>query len=1067
MLDMSIEVMTELATEVLTSPDKEVRERAAGRLRFLNSFDYWERVKGLLPQCQNNYLRFILCKAMHFIVSNELGPQERKDIQVYVMDYLKAAQDRGEELPVYVKNELYSIYASALHINWRLTVFDEKEKPRGVGLCVVEALSARLPASDVLDFLLEVLTYFAKQEIITCVEKARLAFVNDILPSFFSFSVGQISSCGPRALEVCCTILQVLSTLTPASLITVQGKTDEPIFMGRATSWFPALSLAVQDCSRAILANPTLEASGQCARLLRMASAVDCRSEDGASISLGLGDSFLELSANLLSLYNSTGLSHILQLGCALLVNAFEREKSQGAKYLHSHPFLIERWAEAVSGVLVRWEEDEEELRQELMHLFFTFGDCADLYAALCSDKDEVARLLVNSVTRVSQCYFDNVVAKAHLTEDSYEIRSDMGVMLHNEKTLLPIAEMLFCREIDVYSVIVQRLRSTIEQYGVCVRIRETGDSEGIGELLLSLAVDVQSVCPALTAADASLFLMHVCLSRLSVIISVVAIAVLNNTARSSDELIEIVSQFARELLSMDDKLTSALLESLSLTDLEGDSPESRSMTGMGKVHMGILRALFFFCGCTYESLSEASSEFYEIMTNLLYYVYVHHSDKACLTIDANLLLGKVLMQGVRGFFLASEKMSAVLLAVKGGHIELLRTTSDRLTAEDRKARSGMLTALIFYDEGRHYAGFPTVDFIPFSIARALEVERLNTDPNAMLHDLIAIADGIHQPEVLYWLLDALTKRSQEMGDLLQVLPDNAPLLLRLVAKLCDLATSCLPDDNKCELHWGLVGFVYLSVTGIMNRLGLSKFDAKEPVQELSPDVVSETFVYNVANAIYGMMKGNWCNMGVAVSYGDEFVSAYMSFLTLLFSTPPELVMARTPSRERVFEVLVGSISAHGSFGFEIEQALDAHMAWKPLLRYLLKCLKYSLVFGILLAIDAVLLSMRRLDADTGPFLDAEVVAEIFEEVVVHIVVTQSMGQHELELSFRLLSTCFRWHGPECTTRMNKLLDFCSAYHRVRLRHILTVLHSSIKDALASYALVFGRGASVQTLTAW
>ncbi|EKF31289.1 hypothetical protein MOQ_004876 [Trypanosoma cruzi marinkellei] len=876
---MNIDTLTELATEVLTSPDKAVRDRAAARLRFMSCYDHWEKVKSLLPLCQSNYLRFIVCKAMHFIVSNELGPQERKDIQLYVLDYLTMMRESGEELPLYVKNELYSIYASALYVNWRLLALSVEQDSERIGMSIVEELSSRFPVSDVLECILEVLTYFAHQESRDGLQKLRLPFVGGVLPSLFSFSVSQISSCPKGALEICCTILEIMSTRSPEELITVKNNTDESIFLEKSTGWFPALSLAVEGCGRVLLEDPTLELSGQCARFLRMASSVICVDTEWLRSRNNLSDSFLELSTSLLSLFKSSGLPQLLQLGCALLVNVFDRDEGRVSIYLLNRPYLIEQWAEAVIGVLEKWEDGEGELRQELMHLFFLFGDRVIPRVAGVEGADTREMPIMRSIMQVPRCYFDNVVAKAHLSEDSYEIRSDLGIMLHNEKTLLPIAEMLFCEKIDIYGIVAQRLQSTIEQYEMCVRIRETGDSDGMGDLLLSLAVDVQSVCPALTALDAPLFLMHVCLSRLSVIISTVAIAVLNNTAHQSDELVGVLARFARELLSVDDALTSALLSSLSLVDVEGDDSQSCSMTGGGKVHLGVLRALFFFCVCLYESFSEASTEFYEIMINLLCYVYLHHSEKACLTHDANLLLNRVLMQGVCGFFLSSDKMFSILIAMKEERIELLRINSDKLTDEGRKARSRMLSALTSFAECRHYAGFPTLDIISCIVTRSLDVDHLTADPHSVFYDLSAVVDGINQVESLYCFLDALLKRTQELEDLLRALPSNAPSLLRLCAKLCNLATRLFVEDNKCETRWGLVGFAFLAAHGVMNTVGSSSSNRKEPIEEIPPGMVSENYVYDIADIIYCMISGQWCNLGVALFYSKEFI-----FYTEVFS---------------------------------------------------------------------------------------------------------------------------------------------------------------------------------------
>ncbi|EKG02797.1 hypothetical protein TCSYLVIO_006166 [Trypanosoma cruzi] len=1060
---MNIDILTELAEEALTSPDKAVRDRAAARLRFMSSYEHWEEVKRLLPLCQSNYLRFIVCKAMQFLISHELGPRERKAIQPYVLDYLNMMRERGEELPLYVKNELYSIYASALYVNWKLRILSTDQAPESIGISISE-LSSRLPVSDVLDCLLEVLTYFAQREANDGLEIMRVNFVEGFITRVFSFVVPQFSYCLKNALEVCCVIMEIMSTLSPAT--TVKNRTNESIYLENGEKWFPALSLAVDGCIQILLTYQSLDLRGKCVRFLRMASSTICFDPQCLRSRNQLSDSFLELSSRIPSLYKSSGLPQMLQLGCAVLVNLSDRDEGRVSNYLLSRPYLIEQWEEAVIGVLERWEDGEEELRQELMHLFFLLGD--RVIPCLAGEGENTREMpIMRSIMQVSRCYFDNCVAKAHLAEDSYETRSDLGIMLHNEKTLLPIAEMLFCEKIDIYGIVAQRLRSTIEQYELCVRIRETGDSDGMGDLLLSLAVDVQAVFPTLTALDAPLFLMHVCLSRLSVIISTVAIAVLNNKAHRSDELVGILARFARELLSVDGTLTSALLTSLSLVDVEDDDSQRSSMTGGGKVHLGILRALFFFCVCLYESFSEPSSEFYEIMINLLCYVYLHHSEKACLTHDANLLLNRVLMQGVCGFFLSSEKMFSILMAMKEERIELLRITSDKLTDDGRKARSRMLSALTSFTECRHYAGFPTLDLISCIVTRSLDVDRLTADPHSVFYDLCAIADGINQVESLYCLLDALLKRSQEIEDLLRALPANAPLLLRLCAKLCNLATRLFVEDNKCETRWGLVGFAFRAVNGVMHTLGSSSSNRKEPIEEIPPGVVSEIYVYDVADIIYSMISGQWCNVGVALFYSKDFLFLYGGFLSLLFSVSAELVMARKNSRERVFDALMKSFLSSGNLGIELKEFLDTHFVWKRLLKYLLNCLRCSFLPVIMCAVDAIFTSLGNTSVHGSSFVEDKTIGDLFEELAVHITICPYMEQNEVDLCFKLLTKCMQFCGIVCTERMEELLDFCTAYHRVRLRHLFTIIRSGEEDMPTSYTTVFGRVSRVQTLSAW
>ncbi|RNC37033.1 hypothetical protein TcCL_NonESM13819, partial [Trypanosoma cruzi] len=182
---------------------------------------------------------------------------------------------------------------------------------------------------------------------------------------------------------------------------------------------------------------------------------------------------------------------------------------------------------------------------------------------------------------------------------------------------------------------------------------------------------------------------------------------------------------------------------------------------------------------------------------------------------------------------------------------------------------------------------------------------------------------------------------------------------------------------------------------------------------------------------------------------------------------PAELVMAHKNSRERVFDALMKSFLSSGNLGIELKEFLDTHFVWKRLLKYFLNCLRYSFLPVIMLAVDAVFTSLGNTSVHGSSFLEDRTIGDLFEELAVHITIAPHMERNEVELCFKLLTNCMQFCGIVCTERMEKLLDFCTAYHRVRLRHLFTVICSGNEDAPASYTTVFGRESKVQTLSAW
>nr|CCC94399.1 unnamed protein product [Trypanosoma congolense IL3000] len=1076
---MSVETLSRLAEDMLASPDKAVREAAAARLRRMSGYDNFEALKQLLPQCTGNYLRFVIGKAMQYIVSNELGPRERGDMQSYVLDYLVSVRERGERLPLFVRNELYSIYAAAFYINWRLMVVSLETGSKGIGRHVVSELTSRFPTEDVFEFLLVMIDHIAQQESRGTLSHFRSAFASDILPSFFQLGVEHIDGYGEMALRLCCAVLDSIPSSPNEPLITVRLTTYDSVFLDDASGWFPALTIAVQKCGHLLLTNPSMELSRYCAQVLRSASTVVCTDPEWFSTRNALNDVLLEFTGELLTLYISTGINDLLKLSCAVLVSVFERDEGKVSVYMYNRPHLIELWAEAARGLLKRWEQHEEELRQEVMHLFYLFGDrviprTMAMNGGGCQDSRTPPISAI--VLQVGECYFENVVNKAHLQEDSEELRCELGVMLHNEKTLLPIAEMLFCEQIDLYSLIIQRLVSTIEQYERCVRLRESGDKECLGELMLSLAISQESLPFAfLNGGNAFLFLTHVCLSRLSVMISTVAIAMLNDTARGTDKIIEIIGQFAQGLIVTTDAITTAFLESLSLTNVE-DSDACRSDMFNGefscgyasntKIHVGVLRSLFFYCGCVYESQFETFGAFNEILAGLLHYVYVYHSDKVALVTDANSLLMSVLGQNIGSCLLSSYKMTSILTAVKDDTISLLRAGDNELSSGARKARSGLLTALVYFVESRHLAGYPTLDIFPCLISRTLQYEQLMLNSHNLMKDLIAVTQGIHHSDTLYWFLEGLSESQLVLAELLRANPTTTPLVVELCAKLCDLVSEQLPEDRKCETRCSLFTFAMFAIDAAAEMYGIDKGDADVRVQLSSINEVDERLVYNISNIISQLVVGEWCNLGVVLMYNRDFLFNFHRFLVFVMATPVELLMSHARERGQVFNTITCALLCRGDVGAQIRLRLNGSGGYAYLLSYLVRCLSCSFLMEILTAIDMVLSPPEGCAGGTPP-AEEQIIGDIFYEVSVHIAGCPFMERRELELCFRMLRTCYDLSSLVCSTKMNALLDFCSAYHRVRLRHIYTLLRSEREDMFRSYVHVFGLSSKLQTLSAW
>lgn len=75
------------------------------------------------------------------------------------------------------------------------------------------------------------------------------------------------------------------------------------------------------------------------------------------------------------------------------------------------------------------------------------------------SSHDVLIARIEGMVNIICLQYFESVVTKAHLSETSRELRIATGVMLHNEKTLMPLSSLLFSEQINLLPVLISVLR--------------------------------------------------------------------------------------------------------------------------------------------------------------------------------------------------------------------------------------------------------------------------------------------------------------------------------------------------------------------------------------------------------------------------------------------------------------------------------------------------------------------------------------------------------------------------------------------------------------------------------
>lgn len=1215
--------LSELATAALTSPDKDTRDGAAQQLLFLSSYEYWETLRTLLPRVHNNYLRFIIVKAILFLVSNELGPQERTEVQQYVLEYIEERRYAGEELPFYLRNALFSVFASALFSNWKIAIIraESSEQMNSAEMAegIFEKMRLYLTTDETLDCVLEILTFFSRQNSKHFILSVKGSFAKQVLPFFFSAAANMLSISPAKAAAVCSTALECAPELE-APLIRLYHPSDPSITVLRWPAWAPALSSAMNQCGQSLLEQPDGPHAAVFSRLLRQCSAVTSPQEEYIATRDEVARVLLDISQRLLfTVRANPERVELLRLSCALLVNTFERNDEATVEFLVQNPELIRVWADATRFILEKpFDEEETDLYQALLHLFYLIAErllppkprlrnaleepLENFYGAstppggssverheeralssqlrsplaaprgpLPSDRTREVEQQVMDVFRV---YVDVVMDTAHQRADSQELRSATTYVLQTERILQPIAEVLFCERIDLVPQLVERLHQTLHQYELCVRARREQASEQIGnannggdvngrsnygsssaqpvleELCMTMAVQNMHMGNGAAGVDASstpLFFTHVCLSRLSVIVSIFGIAMLHGTASRDDSVLGTIANFARELLGQEDQVTEDLLLCLSLFDdaaeggaggfnsssannnnnnLSGMPPGPSTSPGnnaQAQIHIGILRALFFFCGCVYETNLSRNEEFYDITVNLLCYVYRYHSDQVALVADANMLLNRIVDYGSSGtYFLGADKFMGLIEVVKEDQLALLQTPGQLgvagLTSEAAEARHGFLTAFTFYVETRYYAGFPIADVVNTVTERCFRNDHMQANSCLAFEDLKAITKGIHQPDTLLVMLEATIRHKDICSAVVRCEARAAPDMIAWLSVLCSRSRQYLEEQNLSSIPWELTSLVmnvlclffsFLSYPpsstpslgasasgpfpgaaggaassqdfGVMaDGPGLTNppvrsnsnggYGASSSFFNFPTDVVDAAVVYDISDILHTFCTASWCNLGIVLFYERTTVEHFFCGAVELLTTTSVQHLMADEGRARIFNAIAAAVNSSGNTFQQLHLLYMRQGVWNRLVRLLIQCLNYAYAPELVEILYSIVRSDQQAQLRIPQYqgLEGNTLAATFNEICTLIAVAPHLTYREMTGCFGLLQMCYDGAPILCGECADKLLDFCSAYHRVRLRLIINSLRRGDgEQLLTQYMTYFGQSSVVPVLSAW
>ncbi|CCW71565.1 unnamed protein product [Phytomonas sp. Hart1] len=588
-----------------------------------------------------------------------------------------------------------------------------------------------------------------------------------------------------------------------------------------------------------------------------------------------------------------------------------------------------------------------------------------------------------------------------------------------------------------------------------------------------------------------------------------------NDTAPGDNSVLEPIAKFARQLLTGDDKLTNNLLQDLSIigTDATGN-PTTFLRTNAGDdnpspVHLGVLRALFFFCNCLCGSNFHRRPEFFDISFDLLRFVYLYHSDIACLVTDANLLLRRILTSGTGGsVFLGSDKLLAVVRAIAQDGIPSFRAVhklDPAMPLLPREVRSGFYTAFMTLVEAREQAGFHVENVVSKLFTQMISPEGLFHNPAQTFIDLTALSRGVKRPTTLLVILERVLNCKNEFIQVMNKDVNCATLVVRWLTALCTLGQNLLENGPIGEMHCSLSSFVMRMLNHFFDLVSFPSSLAQRGdldegcgpngedsavhlnsmvLFDFDSERVEATVVYDLSDFLYCMCCAPWSNLGIMHYYErhtvEMFFTGSVQFFTFL---PVDMLMSSESGRNRVFSAMLAALTTDGPVFQQLHHLLVRQNMWDRILRYLTRCLSYFYLPAILklmfiIVHNETISGYNENDEDSIPRtpplsfyggLSERTLSLVLREVVLLVAISPYLEKNECAHAFFLIEKCFRRAPALSTDHFVRLLDVCSAYHRVRIRYIKNSVREGhdFSTLMNLYLGCFGQSSKVSILAAW
>ncbi|CCW65187.1 unnamed protein product [Phytomonas sp. EM1] len=407
--------------------------------------------------------------------------------------------------------------------------------------------------------------------------------------------------------------------------------------------------------------------------------------------------------------------------------------------------------------------------------------------------------------------------------------------------------------------------------------------------------------------------------------------------------------------------------------------------------------------------------------------------------------------------------------------------------------------------EARDHAGYNVENVVSKLVIKMISQECLLNNPVQTFVDLTALSHGLKLPSTLLVMLERVLDNKSELLHVMSRDANCATLVVRWLAVLCTLAQHLLDNSSISELHWCLSSFVMRALNHFFDLVsfpsslvqqenigerygpnGEESLSQSNPTMllDFDPDRVEATVVYDLSEFLYCMCCAPWSNLGIMYHYErhtvEKFFSGSVQFFTFL---PVDMLMSSEVGRNRVFNAMLAALTTDGPVFQQLHHLLVRQNLWDRILRYLTKCLAYFYL-PVILKLMFIIVHNETISGSDDNHGDAvpqtpplsfygglleRTLSLVLREVVLLVAVSPYLEKNECVHAFFLIEKCFRRAPALCTDHFVRLLDVCSAYHRVRIRHIMNSVREGhdFSTLMNLYLRCFGQSSKVSILAAW